>query len=316
MPTNEVNLGRLFTYPFDSQVRSIQSTRSEKPERLVAWFRALEGKPEDFRIHFDGLDVDHQEKFGSLQRAYEAVVEREFSCSPNKRNITQLDLGNAFQVLPDFVKIVSRRISHALMIVGPGGTGKTWTVLETLEKENRKEPQHFIRIPGYASPLGLYTHLYENLDKLVVFDDCDAIFKDEHGINILKSVLDTIPKRVVTWRSASTKVPVPKFEFTGQVIFISNMDPSKTTNPHFQALLTRTMTLLVGGSKEELLMHMVSKIREIGAALTPDEQNEVLTFLKDHYRQYNILSLRLLRDLCNLRKFSAEKWQQLALALN
>lgn len=316
MPVVEVNLGRLFTYPFDSQVRSIQGTRAEKPERLVAWFRAQEARPEEFRRNYELLDEAHKEKLASLQRAFEILVEREFALGNNQNHVTALSLTNGFRVMPNFVRLVARKGTHALMIVGPGGVGKSYTVRATLLQEGRQEGRDWIRIPGYASPLGLYSHLYDHKNKLVFFDDCDQIFKCEHGLNILKSTLDTLPRRVVTWRSVSTKVPTPEFEFTGQVIFASNMDPNEVTNPHFRALLTRIMTLVLGGSREEILMHVISKMPDVGADLPTEQREEILGFLKDNYRQYNNFSIRTLRDLIALRKAFPTEWQDMARSLN
>lgn len=315
MPVTQVSLGRLLTYPLGSQIRSVQRTRAEQPERLVAWFRHLEVGLPAFQQAFAQLETPAKDAFMALQMVFEAIMERPF-LGAQQGNITRLGLTNAFQVMPDFVKVVARGNATGLLIVGPGGTGKTWTVLETLEAEGKKEGRDFFRVPGYTSPLGLYNFLYEKIDKLIVFDDCDIIFKDEHGINTLKSVLDTLPHRIVSWRSSSSLVSVPQFEFKGRIIFISNMEPAKSTNVHFQALLTRVMTLMVGSSKEELLLHMVSKMPEIGKELTFAQRDEILTFLKDNYRQYNTLSLRLLVNLVGLRRYSATNWKALAKALS
>ena len=105
---------------------------------------------------------------------------------------------DAFQVLPDLVKVVGRGHAHGLMVVGPGGVGKSFTVIETLANDGKVEGQDFIRIPGYSSPAALYNNLHEYNGKVIVFDDCDSIFSDPTGLNILKPVLDTLPQRKVS----------------------------------------------------------------------------------------------------------------------
>jgi hypothetical protein len=266
MPVSQANVSRLLAYDFDSQIRSLLRSRFEEPEKLVAWFRHWESNVEAFRLKYGLLNDEHKEKLSVLQRVYEVLSDRPFVAVP-PRNLQSLGLQHAFQILPDLVKVVAQKLSNGLLVVGPGGVGKSYTVMETLRDSALEEGMDFFRVPGYASPLGLYSLLWERQNKLIVFDDCDAIFRDEHGINILKSVLDTLPCRLVSWRSAHAKVPVPEFTFSGQIIFISNMDPNKSTNPHFQALLTRVMTLVVGSSKEEILMHIVSKMPVIAADL-------------------------------------------------
>jgi hypothetical protein len=111
-------------------------------------------------------------------------------------------------------------------------------------------------------------------------------------------------------------VEVPEFIFKGNIIFISNLDPGKSNNANFKALLTRTLTLVIGSSREEILMRMVQILPEVGKDLTLTEQNEILIFLRHNYKRYENLSLRFLKDLIALRRYSNEKWQQLALNLN
>jgi hypothetical protein len=167
-PMPNLITNRLLNAPFLSQIRSIQRTRYEKPERLVAWFKHLEITAE-WKGEYETLQASEKDEFYSLQMAFEAIMERPFSAIQH-RAITTTKMADAFSVLEDYVKVVARKLSNGLMVVGPGGIGKSYTVTDTIKKEKLKEGQHYVKIRGYSSPLALYNSLFEYSDKLVVFD--------------------------------------------------------------------------------------------------------------------------------------------------
>lgn len=305
---------KLLNFSFADQIYSIQRTRITDPCRLIAWFKYLEKHPKTFKEGFFTLDSAEKDSFAELQNVYEVILNRPFSCQ-SYGNLATIPMETAFQNMTDLVRVVTRKHANGLLIVGPGGTGKTFQVLQTLKEENFTEPSEFIRITGFSSPLGLYNTLYQNRQKLLIFDDCDAIFKDDQGLNILKATLDTIPRRTVSWISTSTKADVPQFFFEGQVIFISNMDPSRVQNFNFRALLTRVMTLVMGHSKAELLVRMGQVLPQVGRELTPEQQAEIMVFLREHKEAFKELSLRFLVHLVGLRMYSEQNWKRLALAL-
>ena len=224
-------------------------------------------------------------------------------------------MADAFNVMEEYVKCVARKHANGLLICGPGGIGKTETVIRTLRAERLTVGEQYMHVKGYSTPLGLYNYLYENANRLVVFDDCDSVFKDLTGLNVLKSVLETTQRRVVCWNSTSAKVEIPEFVFKGQIIFISNMDPSKTTNSNFIALLTRCFNLVISATPEEILFRMAQILPEVASTRSILEQNEILIFLKDNYKNYQNLSLRLLVNIVSLRRYSPTNWRTLALNL-
>jgi len=307
--------GRLLGVPLPNQIRSIQRTRIVEPDRLCAWFEHWEKKPDDFKPLFEELTEDNKTEFRSLQNVYEAVVERPFNLSDTGNGVEVTPMRQAFQIMKELVVCVAKKHSNGLVICGPGGVGKSFTVLEAVDEAGLEEGVDYLRIPGYATPVGLYNTLFENKEKLIIFDDCDSIFKDMTGLNILKSVLDTLPRRQVSWKTSSNKVLVEDFVFNGQIIFISNMNPDKVKDVNFRALLTRVMTLLVSGSRTEILMRMVELLPVIGRDLTSEQQEELLQFLKENHQKFKDFSLRFLVNLVSLRKYSVDRWRDLALAL-
>jgi len=311
----ELITGRLLNAPFLSQVRSIQRTRADQPHRLVAWFKHWEKTPDGYRNQYERLEEEGKTLLLDLQGVYEKITEKHFNgVDIEAPQVTPML--EAFSMMEELTKCVVRKFANGLMVIGAGGIGKSYTVVDVLRAEQVQEGRDYIRIPGYSTPVGLYNTLYENNGKLVIFDDCDSIFRDLIGLNILKSVLDTMPDRLVTWKTSSTKVITSEFSFTGRIIFLSNMDPNASKDPNFRALMTRVLTLVIASSREEIYQRMTQIMPSVGQELNPSQQHEVLNFMRGHLNQFRDFSLRLLVNVVSLRRYSEANWHKLALALS
>ena len=138
-----------------------------------------------------------------------------------------------FANLESLTKMVGRGIQPSLVITGMAGVGKTHLVKETLTNLGLRESHEFEHFKGKATPAGLYMTLYANSDKIIVLDDCDSVFKDDDAVNILKAALDSYDTRQISYISSKPLKdefgePIPsRFEFTGKIIFISNINQNK-----------------------------------------------------------------------------------------
>lgn len=138
-----------------------------------------------------------------------------------------------FSNLERLTKMVGRGIQPSLVITGMAGVGKTHLVKETLKGMGLTESKDFVHFKGRATAAGLFITLYQNSDKIIVLDDCDSVFKDDDAVNILKAALDSYDTRKISYISSKPlkdeygdPIP-PHFEFTGRIIFISNIHQSK-----------------------------------------------------------------------------------------
>lgn len=132
---------------------------------------------------------------------------------------------------------------RAVMGYGTGGIGKTYTLEakifpdrkmieydEELDMESGGEEYDYVKVGGHGGIKSVQRAMYEHRNKVLVFDDFDAIWDDEGLINVLKNALDTSGRGKVQWAS---KMPesekgkgdfVPSsFTFTGKMIFITNL---------------------------------------------------------------------------------------------
>lgn len=152
----------------------------------------------------------------------------------------------------DDIYQISRKVAaggfNSLMISGRAGTGKTYSVEKALADEGLVIDDDFIMVSGAVSTIMMFKKMFQYRTKVLVFDDCDAVFRDENGRNILKAALDTKKVRRISYLKKSGLVFDPKdfemdpegefnmiengmvpayFDFAGRVIFISNLEKDK-----------------------------------------------------------------------------------------
>jgi hypothetical protein len=229
---------------------------------------------------------------------------------------------------------------NALFVAGRGGTGKTQTVEDTLEEHGLSDGSGYFKITGSASPIGIYTALYKNRTGIVMFDDCDGALESQDGRNIIKAATDTKKVRKIAWSKKSSgmydpddesrkqKEPaegedgdddvdidgdqIPKhFQFTGRVIFISNL-PLNKLDPD-GALRTRAFIITIDPTPEEIFERMgeiVNDIKIEGGSLSAKERQAVLSVVKTS-KNAKSASLRTLVRALGLAASGAPNWEKL-----
>jgi hypothetical protein len=91
------------------------------------------------------------------------------------------------------------------------------------------------------------------------------VFGDDNAVNVLKGALDTAKVREISWNSAvplktPDKKTVPKrFDFTGKVIFISNLAKKKIDS----AIRSRAFMLEIALTKEDMISRMWSLLPKV-----------------------------------------------------
>ena len=240
-------------------------------------------------------------------------------------------LTDRFEALEVMADATGRGINRALIVSGPAGLGKSYTVEQKMS-ELEKSGKHVLYIKGYVRPLALYKLLYESrhAQSVLVFDDSDSIFHDDVSMNLLKAACDSTDRRVLHWLSRSLEreededgESIPeKFEFEGSVIFITNYDfdsliaSGNKLAPHFEALVSRSLYLdLAMKTKMDYFVRIQQVVR--GGMLRDrgfDESETlmILEFIRNNMDQMRELSLRMVVKLSNLYKMDKLNWQKLA----
>lgn len=235
----------------------------------------------------------------------------------------QFSVADRFSFVEALSAMVATGKAPSAIITGEGGIGKTFTVTKTLrdlglvssndpEAENTAPSKVFTMVKGYSTPMALYRTLYENSDRIVVFDDCDSIMKDPTAINLLKAALDSYSKRIVSWNSEQRGNDLPSsFQFHGGVIFISN----HTLGTLDQAIRTRALCVDLSMTADQKLERM-EQIVASGDFLAdaPDEHKaDALAAIKENLALVRNLSLRTLVQVTKVRSTDRRDWKRLAL---
>ena len=218
--------------------------------------------------------------------------------------------------------------ARALIVSGPAGLGKSYTV-ETKLADWDQEGNNHIVVKGYVRATGLVKLLYHyrHEGQVIVFDDADAIFFDDVSLNLLKAVCDTTEQRRVNWLSEGRLVDdetaevVPRtFNFDGTIIFISNYDFDAMIErghklaPHLGALVSRSHYIDLSMKTRKDYLVRIRQVVQQGLLddLTEDQCVDVLTFIDIYQERLRELSLRMALKLGALCKQSGDDWERIA----
>lgn len=221
------------------------------------------------------------------------------------------DPSKIFDHMSALTRLVANGNSKSLFIYGGPGLGKTYVVIETLEKHGLVKGKDFVIVKGKVTPSALYTTLYRHRDgKLIVFDDSDSVFGNPDAVNILKAGLDSYDKRTISWLSTrtinvslfsdeekkefeakvdrelaedpeSSKIKFPsEFDFDGRIVFISNLTPDKID----EAVFSRSFKIDMSLSPNQIFKRMESLLETLGDnGVAIEDKRKILDYLKDRY---------------------------------
>lgn len=257
----------------------------------------------------------------AAQTDYEAIVRQNETPEQAEARINQ-----SFEVVEKMTLGAVKGFVRGLIISGPAGIGKSFSVEQTLA--DNLDEDHFEVVKGASTPIALYQILYRNRNRgqVLVFDDCDNILFDDVSLNLLKAVLDTSEKRYVSWNSSSQILEmndVPsKFEFKGSVIFLTNLNFDKTTakrlQPHLEALKSRCYYIDLGVSNKSDMMIRISSIVRRGMlndyCLGENGEAEVMDFISSNIDGLRELSLRTVVKVAGLRATTPNEWREMAIS--
>lgn len=169
----------------------------------------------------------------------------------------------------------------------------------------------FIFVKGYSTAKALYRILYENRDKICIFDDCDSIQKDANAVNLIKAAADSYDERWVSWYSENPFSDLPRsFKFEGQIIFISNLSYHHVD----QAIRSRSMCVDLSMTVDQKIERMAKIVEgnEFMPNLPIEHKRDALDFLKDKRFVVRDLTLRSLISVAKIRNGGSDNWKQLA----
>jgi len=257
-----------------------------------------------------------------------AAIRVSYDANPNESD-DQISarIAERFDILDVLTEACTVGNARALIVSGPAGLGKSFTVEKRLADWDPNAINHTI-VKGYVRATGLVKLLYQYREagQVIVFDDADAIFFDDVSLNLLKAVCDTTERRTVSWLSEGslideeTAVRIPRsFQFDGTIIFISNydfdamIDRGHKLAPHLAALVSRAHYIdLAMKSRRDYLVRIRQVIEQgLLGHLTYEQEAEVKQFIDKNADSLRELSLRMAIKLGHLAA-QGGNWERIA----
>ena len=160
---------------------------------------------------------------------------------------------------------------RGMFITGKGGTGKSYTIEEVLEREHMVKGRDYVNIAsGSSSCESLYNYLYQYNDKLIIFDDSSELFSE--------------PKKISLWKVAlQTEGTTAEVVFPNQALKDSNAKLYKT------GVLTRQERYfkeMGRKSKQEWEAYRDKRLKELFKELGSDyTKDNAMTIIKEEWKQ-------------------------------
>jgi hypothetical protein len=240
--------------------------------------------------------------------------------------VSEFGINQRFAFVEQMVDMIVTKTLPSAVITGEGGLGKSYTVLKSLEKNGFtnltdlanfevgskvNKAKSYTVVKGYSTAKGLYRTLFENNGMVIVFDDCDSILKDDVAKNLLKGALDSYSKRYISWMADMRDDDLPKsFEFTGSIVFVSNMALDKID----QAIRTRSLVVDLTMTEEQKVerMEVISLSDEFLPEISLVAKSQALAFLKANAGKIPNMSLRSLIAVTKIANTGNPQWKDLA----
>jgi hypothetical protein len=190
------------------------------------------------------------------------------------------NLEEKFRHVRNAVQGVARHYHTGFFLFGEGGTGKSFTIAQELQRLKVKYVTHSARITGR----GLVDALERAPSDLHLIEDAETMMGDRRAWGVLRSALHSQskarpPVRWVIWEAWRVN---KRFPFTGGVIVVSNREIS-TFAPELRALKTRVgnYRLDVTGSEIRAMMKQIALQGYVFGPdyMTPAECWEVVSFI-------------------------------------
>ena len=257
----------------ENLIRYIQIRNAEKNDELLV----VNGNGRVSRMHNTNYKSKEPQKLSFM-----TVVEKR-------------DPKVMFNNLERLTKMVGRGIQPSLVITGGAGLGKTYLVKKTLTDMGLEEAKQFVHFKGRATAAGLFVTLYENSDKIIVLDDCDSVFKDMDAVNMLKAALDSYDTRKLSYISTKPLKdaygdPVPRhFEFTGKIIFISNISQSKLD----EAIKSRSFVSDISMNTKQMFQRIDDLKNDIETKIPNEVKDKALEIMKSLEKKYDGVEINL-----------------------
>lgn len=230
-----------------------------------------------------------------------------------------------FEEVKAVAEMVIKKQQNSLIITGMSGVGKTQLIDKIIKDQGIKKNKDYIEFTGSAEDL--YSELYNNKTKLFLFKEGDAILKDKDSAAILKSIIPNnmkvrevssskntfdakkmSQKEIADVISKEDKYP-SSFEFTGQVILLSNTPKSKIDS----SSISNSIVIDIQLTQKDLFNRMRSIIDDIAVGDKKEDKEMIIDFLETEYKhpQSEPITVKTFLNALNCYKSGSPIWKNL-----
>lgn len=267
----------------------------------------------------EGKPVDYNPMIKVIPGAKETVTPTKAMKKSDEvlENTQYADPDLVFDELNNYTALIAKGVMPSLLVTGQNSIGKSYNIDKVLDSFGKKNDA-WIKITNKITAIDLFEKLWENKDKIIVFEDCDSIFKDPDTLLLLKDILVSSDSREINWRnkddefintsdlednkSIESRVDeyyekdkkinnLPNhFYFEGGVIFISNLKKADLYKKDSELLSTCSnidIVLCAQGiiKRMETILNQIKIYKSIdtksGKDITNEDiKQEVLEFMK------------------------------------
>lgn len=194
-----------------------------------------------------------------------------------------------YSILKKFIQKFEEGFFDLLVIISRGGLGKTFIVDETLKTD-------VCKISVHATPLGLFQYGYIYKDKLMWFDDIEALFNEDKLVGLLKQFAQTQPVKEIKYLTSKdislkdlNEVKIPKeYETTSKILMTCN-SLKRIKDPSVLALLDRGIILFFNPSCKEIVKYIRDNFKNIDEEiLISFERRDESFSLRDYVKKVQL----------------------------
>jgi len=272
---------------------------------------------------FKEEDTDKEKKTTRAEEKAEKIKkvkkeEQKVEDDLHKMNVDQLQ-SNVYLEMDAYTEMVAKGISFGSIVEGPGGTGKTYRILNQLKDVD------YAYTDSFTTPAAFYIWMYKNRNKeVLIVDDIAGFMTNEKVLAFLKGGLwEVNGRRIIHYMTTKPLQDengeyVPNtFILSARMIIITNKLNRK--NPHLQAVVTRVNYCKVEIDFDELMNIFEQIVKKEYPGLSLDERYEVFNYIKENTSETNIqLNIRSLIKCFQQRVYSKnikspDLWKRLAM---
>lgn len=223
-------------------------------------------------------------------------------------DIPKFSINQRFDFVKQLTDMVLDNHVKSFVLSGPGGIGKSYELTRKLLEKEYREDIDYVTIKGALTAKGLFDIFKNNSTKLIILDDTDDSLKDQKAVNLIKAAVDTTgEKRTISW---VTTEGIDQVEFTGQIIFITNLPKQKVPQP----ILSRSFMVDLHMTPSETIERLEFILPNMDTDLPIEQRRECLELLNEYREITRDLNARTLLKLFAIRANGEQTgvWRELA----